>query len=61
MERLVSQPDFSRAMREVREFAWEGDYRPAARAAIKALLQSQMDHWADRHLADLGWRGEADR
>jgi hypothetical protein len=34
------QQSVREAVREVNRFEWEGDYRPAARAAIKALLPS---------------------
>ena len=38
-----------------------GDYRPAARQAIKEMLEGQMDHGADRRLAEMEARDAADR
>ena len=33
----------NRAMKEINAFEWEGDYRPAARDALKKLLEGQME------------------
>jgi len=33
----------NRAMKEINAFEWEGDYRPAARGALKKLLEGQME------------------
>jgi len=49
------------AVKEVKAFEWEGDYRPAAQAAIKAALEGQMEHWADQHLAEMAAEDVADR
>ena len=61
MEILTSKTTVKEAMFEVKGFEWEGDYRPAARAAIKEMLESQMDHWADQRLAEMGKKDQADR
>lgn len=37
------------------------DYRSAASAALKDVLEGCMAAWIDRHLAELARRGEADR
>jgi transposase-like protein len=49
------------AVREVNRFEWEGDYRPAARAAIKALLEGVMQAAVDEHLETMAAAGLADR
>lgn len=46
MEILTSKTTVGEAMFEVKGFEWEGDYRSAARAAIKEMLESQIVHWA---------------
>jgi len=32
-----------RALKEVNAFEWEGDYRPAAREALKRILEDGVD------------------
>jgi transposase-like protein len=49
------------AIKEVKGFEWEGDYRPAARKAVKEMLEGQMDHWADQYLAEMEAGDVADR
>ena len=61
MEILTSRTRVKEAIFEVKGFEWEGDYRPAARAAIKELLESKMVHWADQRLAEMGKKDRADR
>lgn len=42
-----------RAFREIKHFslhAWDGDYRPAARQALKEILEERMQNSVDRHL-----------
>lgn len=40
----------NRALKEVNAFEWEGDYRPAARDALKKLLEDQMEEELEQHL-----------
>jgi len=40
---------------------WDEDYRPAAGAALKEVLEGRMVAGIDRHLADMAERGESDR
>lgn len=40
---------------------WGADYRPAAGAALKSVLEGWMASGIDRHLADMAGRGAADR
>ena len=61
MEILTSKTTVKEALFEVKGFEWEGDYRPAARAAIKEMLESQMVHWADQRLAEMGKKDRTDR
>jgi transposase-like protein len=52
------------AFREIKNFSinrWEGEYRSAAREALKEVLQTRMGHWVDRSLQGLAARGVADR
>jgi hypothetical protein len=52
------------AFREIKTYSiesWEGEYRSAARMALKEILQIRMSHWVDRGLQELASRGMADR
>jgi transposase-like protein len=52
------------AFREIKKFSlesWEGEYRSAAKMALKEILESRMSHWVDRSLQELATRGVADR
>jgi len=49
------------AYKEVKAFEWEGDYRAAARKAIKALLEGRMEEYIGEHLEEMELRGIADR
>ena len=49
------------AFKEVKGFEWEGEYRAAARAAIKELLEGRMEQYIDEHLEEMELNGIADR
>lgn len=49
------------AYKEVKAFEWEGDYRAAARKAIKALLEGRMEEYIEDHLEEMELQGIADR
>lgn len=49
------------AYKEVKTFEWEGDYREAARKAIKALLEGRMEGYIEEHLEEMELQGIADR
>jgi putative transposase len=52
-----------RAFKEVNAFEWEGDYRPAAREALKKILEDEVDKEVEQYLGR-GWyerRGEGSR
>ncbi len=49
------------AFKEVKGFEWEGEYRAAARAAIKELLEGKMERYIDEHLEEMEVLGVADR
>ena len=52
-----------RAFKEVNAFEWEGDYRPAAREALKKILEDEVDKELEQYLGR-GWderRGEGER
>ena len=53
----------NRALKEVNAFEWEGDYRPAAREALKRILEDEVDKEVEQYLGR-GWyerRGEGNR
>jgi len=50
----------SEAMKEVKAFDWEGDYRPAARAFLKELIEQRLVNGRDKYLAELASREEAE-
>jgi transposase-like protein len=43
-----------RAFKEVNAFEWEGDYRPAAREALKKILEDEVDKEVELYLGR-GW------
>jgi len=49
------------AIREIKSFEWEGDYRPAAREAIKQILEREMSFAVDRKLEEIDSEGRYDR
>jgi transposase-like protein len=52
-----------RAFKEVNAFEWEGDYRPAAREALKRILEDEVDKEVEQYLGRAWYerRGEGDR
>ena len=52
-----------RAFKEVNAFEWEGDYRPAAREALKRILEDEVDKEMEQYLGRAWYerRGEANR
>ena len=52
-----------RAFKEVNAFEWEGDYRPAAREALKKILEDEVDKEVEQYLGRAWYerRGEANR
>jgi transposase-like protein len=49
------------AFKEVNRFEWEGDYRTAARMAIKGVLEGKMSEYIADHLEEMALQGIADR
>lgn len=52
------------AFKEIKHFcidAWEGDYRPAARTALKEILEARMQNAVDAHLEQLRAQDIPDR
>ena len=47
MEILTSKMTVKEAMFEVKGFEWEGNYRPAARAAIKKFFRGEIRYDLD--------------
>ena len=60
---IKSLPQVFRMMKcmQAQDVDWGEDYRSAARAALKAVLEGRMVAGIDRHLVDTAGRGEADR
>ena len=50
----------SEAMKEVKAFDWEGDYRPEARAFLKELIEQRLVNGRDEYLAELASREDAE-
>ena len=40
----------NRALKEINAFEWEGDYRPAAREALKRILEDEVDEELEQYL-----------
>jgi len=61
MRDLAREINLEQALENVKEFEWneEGDYREAARAALKEILENRMSNWIDSYLHELGSRAEA--
>jgi transposase-like protein len=53
MQQIWSKRSIRQAIKEVKEFEWEGDYRPAARAALKEILEKRMVTVIDEYLAKM--------
>lgn len=51
----------SRAIQEINGFEWEGDFKPMARQALKALLEEQLDKDMAAHLGVSAYERAADR
>ncbi len=60
---IKSLPHAFRMMKtmQAQGIEWGEDYRHAARAALKDILQGRMVAGIDRHLAEMAGRGAADR
>jgi transposase-like protein len=53
----------NRALKEVNAFEWEGDYRPAAREALKRILEDEVEREVEQYLGRAWYerRGEGNR
>jgi hypothetical protein len=40
----------NRALKEINAFEWEGDYRPAAREALKRILEDEVGEELEQYL-----------
>ena len=66
MPRAATTTSVARAFRMMKSMRaqgieWDDDYRVAAGAALKRILEEQMAGGIDRHLAEMAARGAADR
>jgi transposase-like protein len=61
MQQLGTKIKIRQAIKEVKAFEWEGDYKPAARAAIKKVLEHKMCNIIDEHLSNMEEIGIEDR
>ena len=60
----VTITNIHQAFREIKHFAydqWEGEYRGAARQALKGILETRMHNTIDAYLSQARDRGLADR
>lgn len=60
----VTITDIHQAFKEIKHMqcdTWEGDYRPAARDALKRILESRMDNAVDAYLEEKRAEGFTDR
>jgi transposase-like protein len=53
MRQVWTKRSIRQAIKEVKEFEYEGDYRPAARAALKEILEKRMVTVIDEYLAKM--------
>jgi putative transposase len=53
MREVWTKRSIRQAIQEVKEFEWEGDYRPAARVALKEILEKRMATFLDEHLVEM--------
>lgn len=63
MRDLAREINVEQYLAEVKEFGWDdadGDYRQAARAALKDILETRMNNRVDEYLQELRYREEAD-
>ncbi len=60
---IESLPEAFEIIKEMNSFPteWEADYREAGRKALGQILEERMKDRLDRHLEEMGKRGEADR
>jgi len=61
MRYVDTEISIRQAFKEVKGFEWEGDYRAAAREAIKGLLEGKMLEYIEDHLEEMELQGIADR
>jgi hypothetical protein len=54
MQQVWTKRSIRQAIKEVKEFEYEGDYRPAARAALKEILEKRMATLVDEYLVEMG-------
>ncbi len=53
MQHVGTSERIRQAIKEVKAFEWEGDYRPAARAALKEILERRMETVIDEYLGKM--------
>jgi putative transposase len=58
MRQFATEDNLAQALSEVKDFAWDGDYREAGREALKAILEDRMSNWVDAYLEDLRSRDD---
>ncbi len=53
----------NRALKEINAFEWEGDYRPAARKALRSILEDEVNEELEQYLGRAWYerRGEGVR
>jgi hypothetical protein len=61
MRQIGTKVNIRQAIKEFKSFEWEGDYRPAARAALKEILEKRMVTFLDEYLMEVEELGIEDR
>jgi transposase-like protein len=61
MAQTLPVTNVRQAVREVKAFEWEGDYRPAAQQTVKEVLEGVMQAAVSEHLAAMTAAGTPDR
>jgi transposase-like protein len=56
MKELAFKINVSEAIKEVKRFDWEGDYRKGGREFLKSLIEGHMKNWIDLQLSEIGSR-----
>lgn len=59
MTEVAKQLSLTEALAEVKQYDWDGEYREAARAAVKELLERRMESRIDDYLTEIASRDGA--
>src|SRR5439155_21156690 len=57
----ATRTNVSRAIREIKAFEWEGDFKPMARQALKQLVEQRLEEEMGEYLGVAGYEHGAHR